>query len=259
MAKCAQGPPLYSKLRAVTERRAGQFATTRWSLVVAAGSGDSSPAVRDALTALCETYWYPLYAYLRGRGYRAEDAQDLTQAFFARLLEKHALRHADPNRGRFRSFLLSSLRNFAANQHEREAAHKRGGGAPVLSLEMDSAEGRFQLEPGSTETPERVFDRVWALTLLERVMARLQTETAAREDPPSRFDQLKVYLTGDEPQLSYAQTASQLGISEAAVKVAVHRLRRRFRDLVRDEISHTVSSPEEVEAELRHLWSAVGR
>ena len=151
------------------------------------------------------------------------------------------------------------MRNFAANQHERESAHKRGGGAPVLSLEMDSAEGRFQLEPGSTETPERVFDRLWALTLLERVVARLQAETTARGNPPSRFDLLKAYLTGDEPQLSYAQTASELGISEAAVKVAVHRLRRRFRDLVCDEISHTVSSPAEVEAELRHLWSAVGR
>jgi RNA polymerase sigma factor (sigma-70 family) len=243
----------------VTDRRVGQFATTRWSLVVAAGAGDSSPAARDALATLCETYWYPLYVYLRGRGYSAEDAQDLTQAFFARLLEKHALRHADPARGRFRSFLLASLRNFVANQHERESAHKRGGGAPMLSLEMDSAEGRFQLEPASTDTPERVFDRLWALTLLERVISRLEAETAARGNPPSRFDQLKAYLTGDEPALSYAQTASQLGISEAAVKVAVHRLRRRFRDLVRDEISHTVSSPEDVEAELRHLWSAVGR
>jgi len=240
-------------------RRHGHFATTRWSLVLAAGADGSSPAVLDALGALCETYWYPLYAFLRGRGYSAENAQDLTQAFFARLLEKHAIRHADPARGRFRSFLITSLKNFASNERDRDIAGKRGGGAPILSLDMENAEGRFQMEPPSDETPERVFDRRWALTLLDRVMSRLQAETAARGDKASPFDRLKPYLTGDEPQLSYAQTASELRMSEGAVKVAVHRLRRRFRDLVRDEIAHTVSSPEEVEVELRYLWSAVGR
>jgi RNA polymerase sigma-70 factor (ECF subfamily) len=237
----------------------GHFATTRWSLVLEAGAEGSSPRVHEALATLCETYWYPLYAFLRSRGYSAENAQDLTQAFFARLLEKHTIRHADPARGRFRSFLLTSLRNFAANEHHRETAGKRGGGVPVLSLEIEHAEGRFQLEPPSDETPERVFDRRWALTLLDRVMSRLQAEAAARGDKNSPFDRLKTYLTGDEPQLSYAQTASALNMSEGAVKVAVHRLRRRFRDLVRDEIAHTVSSPEDVEDELRHLWSAVGR
>ena len=226
---------------------------------MAAGADDASPAVHEALATLCETYWYPLYAFLRGRGYSAENAQDLTQAFFARLLEKGTIRHADPARGRFRSFLLTSLRNFAANEHDREIAHKRGGGAVMLSLDLETAEGRFQMEPVSDETPERVFDRLWALTLLGRVMSRLQAETSARGDKASLFERLRPYLTGDEPQLSYAQTASDLGMTEAAVKVAVHRLRKRFRDLVRDEIAHTVSSPAEVEMELRHLWSAVGR
>lgn len=237
----------------------GHFATTRWSLVLAAGADTSAPAAEEALATLCETYWYPLYAFLRGRGYSAENAQDLTQSFFARLLDKHALRHADPARGRFRSFLLTSLRNFAANERDREVAGKRGGGSIHLSLEFENAEGRLQTEPPSDETPERVFDRRWAVTLLNRVMSRLQGEMATRSDRASHFDRLKTYLTGDEPQLSYAQTASDLGMSEGAVKVSVHRLRKRFRDLVRDEIAQTVASPEDVQDELRHLWSSVGR
>jgi RNA polymerase sigma-70 factor (ECF subfamily) len=228
-------------------------------MVLAAGADTSSSAVHQALATLCETYWYPLYAFLRSRGYGTEDAQDLTQAFFARLLEKHALRHADRTRGRFRSFLLASLKNFAANERYRAVAAKRGGEMPMLSLEIVSAEGRFQMEPASDETPERVFDRRWALTLLDRVMSRLQAETVARSEKPSSFDQLKTYLTGDQPQLSYGDAASALGMSEGAVKIAVHRLRKRFRDLVRDEVAHTVSSPAEIEDELRHLWSAVGR
>jgi RNA polymerase sigma factor (sigma-70 family) len=234
------------------------FETTRWSVVLAAGAESSSPGVQEALATLCETYWYPLYAFLRSRGYSAEDAQDLTQAFFARLLEKQTIRHADPARGRFRSFLLASLKNFAANEHDRDIARKRGGDLPILSLEVETAEGRFQMEVPTDETPERVFDRRWAMTLLDRVMSRLNAETP-RSGKPSQFDRLKAYLTGDQPQLSYAETASELGTSEGAVKVAVHRLRRRFRDLVRDEIAHTVSSPEEIEDELRHLWSSVRR
>lgn len=238
--------------------RQGQFATTRWSVVLAAGANLSSAGAREALATLCETYWYPLYAFLRSRGYDAEDAQDLTQAFFARVLEKHTIGQADPARGRFRSFLLAALKNFAANEHDREITKKRGGGAPIVSLELEGAEGRFQLEPPSDETPERIFDRRWALTLLDRVMSRLKTE-GPRAGRKSQFEGLKTYLTGDQPQLSYAQTASALGISEGAVKVAVHRLRRHFRDLVRDEIAQTVSSPEEIEDELRHLWSSVSR
>jgi RNA polymerase sigma factor (sigma-70 family) len=238
--------------------RRRHFATTRWSVVLAAGADTSSARVHEALATLCETYWYPLYAFLRSRGYKPEDAQDLTQAFFARLLEKDTLRHADPARGRFRSFLLASLKNFAANERDREIAMKRGGGVPIVSLEIETAEGRFQMEPPSDDTPERVFDRRWALTLLDRVMSRLKAETS-RSGKPSQFDRLKTYLTGDQPQPSYAQTAFELGMSEGAVKVAVHRLRRRFRDLVREEIAQTVSSPDEIEDELRHLWSSVGR
>jgi RNA polymerase sigma factor (sigma-70 family) len=226
--------------------------------VLAAGADESSAAADQALTTLCETYWYPLYAFLRGRGRSVEDAQDLTQAFFARVLEKQALRQADPARGRFRSFLLTSLKNFASNEHDRGLTRKRGGGVPLVSLEFESAEGRFQLEPPSHETPDRVFDRRWALTLLDRVISRLKMEmVAAGRD--AYFERLKNYLTGDEPQLSYAQTATELGMSEGAVKVAVHRLRRQYRNLLRDEIAQTVSSPDEIDDELRHLWSAVGR
>jgi len=225
-------------------------------MVLAAGADRTSTGAGEALTALCETYWYPLYAFLRSRGHPAEDAEDLTQAFFARLLEKRTLRHADPARGRFRSFLLTSLTHFAANAHDRDAAMKRGGGVPAMSLEFENAEGRFQLEPATDETPERVFDRRWALTLLDRVLTRLRTEMI-RADKETQFERLKTYLIGDQPQLSYAQSAGALGVSEGAVKVAVHRLRRRFRDLIRDEIAQTVSSPEEVEDELKHLWSSV--
>jgi len=225
-------------------------------MVLAAGADRTSTGAGEALTALCETYWYPLYAFLRSRGHPAEDAEDLTQAFFARLLEKRTLRHADPARGRFRSFLLTSLTHFAANAHDRDAARKRGGGVPAMSLEFENAEGRFQLEPATDETPERVFDRRWALTLLDRVLTRLRTEMI-RADKETQFERLKTYLIGDQPQLSYAQSAGALGVSEGAVKVAVHRLRRRFRDLIRDEIAQTVSSPEEVEDELKHLWSSV--
>jgi RNA polymerase sigma factor (sigma-70 family) len=236
----------------------GRFATTRWSLVLAAGADASSTDARTALATLCETYWYPLYAFLRSRGYKAEDAQDLTQAFFARVLEKHAINRADPARGRFRSFLLASLKNFAANEHERVMAQRRGGGVSIVSLEIEGAEGRFEMEPPTDETPERIFDRRWALTLLARVMSRLEAETteAGRR---AQFDALSIYLTGDVPQRSYAETGAHLGMSEGAVKVAVHRLRRQFRNLVRDEIAQTVESPDEIEDELRHLWSAVGR
>ena len=170
--------------------RQRHFATTRWSVVLAAGAASSSSGVHEALATLCETYWYPLYAFLRSRHYGAEDAQDLTQAFFARLLEKQAIRQADPARGRFRSFLLSSLKNFAANERDRAIAAKRGGGVPILSLEIETAEGRFQMEPPSDETPERVFDRRWALALLDRVMSRLTMEMS-RNGKPSQFDALK--------------------------------------------------------------------
>lgn len=226
--------------------------------MLAAGDQRPSPDAREALTTLCETYWYPLYAFLRGRGHSAADAEDLTQAFFAQLLEKQIIRHADPAKGRFRSFLLKSLQNFAANVHAAATADKRGGGVQALSLEFAKAEGRLGLEPASDETPEKDFDRRWALTLLDRVLARLAVE-ASDKGKGEQFAALQPYLTGDEPQLSYAVTASALEMSDAAVKVAVHRLRKKFRDAVRDEIAQTVASPADIEDELRHLWSAVRR
>ena len=236
----------------------GKFATTRWSVVIAAGADTSSSGADEALATLCETYWFPLYGYLRNRGHGAEDAQDLTQAFFARLLEKHAISQADPARGRFRSFLLASLKHFAANERERSSAGKRGGGIPAISLGVADAEGRYQLEASSNETPDRIFDRRWAATLLARALSRLEADSS-EGGRRQLFEALRIYLTGDQPELTYAETAARLGMSEGAVKVAVHRLRRKFRDLVRDEIAQTVAAPEDIDDELRHLWSAVGR
>jgi RNA polymerase sigma factor (sigma-70 family) len=226
-------------------------------MVLAAGGDITSKDAREALTILCESYWYPLYAYLRSRGHSAADAEDVTQAFFARLLEKQTLRHADPGRGRFRSFLLASMIHFATNEHDKDAAKKRGGGIPALSLAFEKGEGRFQREPATDETPDRVFDRRWAVTLLDCVLARLRNEMI-QANKGSQFEQLKTYLIGDQPQLSYAQSAEALGMAEGAIRVAVHRLRKRYRDLVRDEIMQTVSSPEEIEGELKHLWLSVG-
>jgi RNA polymerase sigma-70 factor (ECF subfamily) len=226
--------------------------------VLAAGGAAGSADAHQALTTLCEIYWYPLYGFLRGRGHSAEDAEDLTQAFFARVVERRAIQHADRDRGRFRSFLLASLTHFTANEHHRDIAKKRGGGVAILSLEFQGAEGRFQLEPSTDETPERVFDRRWALTLLDRVMGRLKAEMV-RAGKRVQFERLQACLTGDRLEQGYAQIAADLGTSEGAVKVTVHRLRRRYRDLVRDEIAQTVASPQEIEDELRHLWSAVSR
>ena len=253
-------PPIPQRYnRAVAPPAAGRrFATTRWSVVLAAGGDLGSDASRRALTTLCETYWYPLYAFLRSRGHSAEDGEDLTQAFFARLLEKHAVVRADPARGRFRSFLLTSLQHFAANEYERATAQKRGGPVAALSLEFARAEGHFQSEPVTTETPETSFDRRWAVALVERVVARLDEEMT-RGGRGAQFTSLRPYLTGEEPHQTYADAAVALEVSEGSIKVAVHRLRRRFRDLVREEIAHTVSSPDQVDEELRYLWSAAGR
>jgi RNA polymerase sigma factor (sigma-70 family) len=229
-----------------------RFATTQWSQVLRAGRG-TSPASREALARLCEAYWYPLYAYVRREGYDAQEAENLTQEFFARLLEKNYLRLADPSRGRFRSFMLASLRHFLSNERDRERAVKRGGRVTIVSFEIETAEGRYSLEPRDPETPERVFERRWALTLLERTLLRLREEFQA-VGKQKLFARLEGYLTGDEETLPYADLAADLGMTEGAIKVTVHRLRRRFGALLREEIGETVADPEEVDDEIRELF-----
>jgi RNA polymerase sigma-70 factor (ECF subfamily) len=217
--------------------------------VIAAGDPQQNQA-RSALVSLCENYWYPLYAYLRRRGYAADQAQDLTQEFFVRVLEGRYLDHANPEKGRFRSFLLTSLKFFVADEEDRQRALKRGGGA-VLSLELSSGEERYQREPAHHETPERIFERRWALSLLDRVIERLQSEFVLH-GRPEHFERLKVFLLG-QSDAPYATLAREMNVSEGALKVAIHRLRKRYRDLFRQEIADTVADPAEVESELRYL------
>jgi RNA polymerase sigma factor (sigma-70 family) len=231
------------------------FATTRWSVVLAAGHASTGDS-REALARLCESYWYPLYAYVRRWGYDADQAQDLTQEFFARLLEKHYLRAADPARGRFRSFLLASLKHFLSNERDRVGAAKRGGRATVVPLEFETAEGRYSREPVDAETPESIYERRWALILLERTLGRLRREFEAA-GRNVLFARLEGHLTGDQQTVPYAELCAELGMSEGAIKVAVHRLRRRFGALLREEISETVSDPAEVDDEIRDLFRAL--
>lgn len=219
------------------------------------GSGEES---REALATLCHIYWYPLYAFIRREGHGTDEARDLTQAFFAQLLEKRYLKDCDPHRGRFRSFLLASLKHFLANQWDRAQAKKRGGGTFAVSLDavMQTGESRYCLEPRSELTPERIFERQWAVTVLNQVFSRLQAEMD-ESGTPERFQRLKPYLIAAEPQMPYGRLASELGTTEGALKVAVHRLRRRFREILRNEISPTVSDPGEVQDEIRYLISVL--
>ena len=227
-----------------------QFPTTRWTLVVAAGDPHRKEA-RSALVSLCENYWYPLYAYLRKRGYSADEAQDLTQEFFVRVLEGRYLDRAAPEKGRFRSFILTSLKFFVADEQDRHRARKRGGGAVLVPLAFSSGEERYQREPAHDETPERVFERRWALSLLDRVVERLRAEfvTHGRVE---HFEMLKAFLLGAS-EAPYAELARGMNTSEGALKVAIHRLRKRYRELFRQEIADTVADPAEVESELRFL------
>jgi RNA polymerase sigma factor (sigma-70 family) len=243
MALLAEGPML---------RRRG-FESTQWSVVLAA-AGDRTGASREALEALCERYWYPVYAFVRRRGHAADEAEDLTQAFFAKLIEKHYVRDADPARGKFRAFLLTAVTHFLANERDREAALKRGGGRMIVSLDGEAAEGRFRAEPADPLTPERVFERRWALTTLERALARLRAEHE-RAGAADRFERLKGCLTGEAA--SHGELAAALGMTEGAVKVAVHRLRRRYRELLRAEIAETLVDPATVDDELRELLAAL--
>jgi RNA polymerase sigma factor (sigma-70 family) len=232
-----------------------QFASTRWSLVAAAVQG-RSPQAQEALATLYQIYWYPLYAYARRHSANAHDAQDLTQAFFAQLLEKDYLQAADRERGRFRSFLLTAFRHFLSKERERAHAQKRGGGRPALSLDFELGESRYHREPVDNATPERLFERDWALGVLQQTLARLRQELA-NAGKEKLFECLKGVLAGDSVHESYAQIAAQLDTSEESVKVAVHRLRRRYQELLRAEIAQTVASAEEVDEELRDLFAAV--
>ena len=236
---------------------AGRFATTHWSVVLTAGRPASSH-YQQALGTLCRTYWFPLYAYLRRQGYDSHQAEEYTQAFFARLLAKHGLRLADPKRGKFRSFLLSSLKHFLANERDRARAQKRGGGRKVLSLDFENAESQYALEPSHQLSPEKLFERSWALTVLEHTMARLQTESAGTKKR-KLFNHLKVYLTAKKSSVPYHNVAAELDMTEGAVKVAVHRLRQRYRELLRDEIAQTVATAEQIDEEIRDLFAALAR
>ena len=233
--------------------RNATFATTHWSVVLTAGQHDS-PQAAAALEKLCRTYWYPLYAYVRRRGYSPEDAQDLTQGFLASLLSTPALGSVHPTKGRFRSFLLASLNHFLANEWDKARRLKRGGGQPAISL--DTAETRYRAEPSEDLSPDRIFERQWSQTLLAQVATRLREdyEAAGKE---ALFNVLQVYLSGEKGLAPYRETAGQLGLGLDALKKAVERLRRRYGELLREEIVHTVSDPAEVDEEIRYLRSVV--
>jgi RNA polymerase sigma factor (sigma-70 family) len=236
-------------------QRAGRFATTRWSLVLAAGQKSDARSA-GALTGLCEMYWYPVYAFIRRQGYRPEECADLTQEFFARVIEKNYFHGADPARGRFRAFLCASIRHFLSNERDRATTLKRGGTTPPVSLDVEAAEGTYRLEPRDDLTPEKLFDRRWALILLERVLARLRDSHAAA-GKGELFDRLNGFLTGDSAGLPYADVAQALGMTDGAVRVAVHRLRRAFRDTLIQEIAETVAEPADIAAEIEYLMKAV--
>jgi RNA polymerase sigma-70 factor (ECF subfamily) len=234
-----------------------EFATTHWSLVVAAKPDEvSQTRARKALEELCRAYWYPLYAFVRNRGYSSSDAQDLTQSFFARIIETGGFASADPERGRFRSYLLGAMKHFLANEWHRAQAQKRGGGVTFLELDALDPEARYALEPAQTTDPEAGFDREWAQESIARAMEKLRadSETSGKGE---LFEALKGSLTGDEPARS--ETAARLGMTEGAVKVAVHRLRQRYRELLRAEIAETVTDPSDVDVEMRHLVAALRR
>jgi RNA polymerase sigma-70 factor (ECF subfamily) len=231
------------------------FATTHWSVVVEAGQSDS-PKASQAMAQLCQIYWYPLYAYVRRKGYQAPDAQDLTQEFFARLLARNYVTGADRSRGKFRSYLLGALEHFLAKEWRRTHAEKRGGGRAAFSLDEMDAENRYLLEPTHELTPAKIFDRRWATILLDEAMARLSKECQA-DQKGNLFEAVKPLLSGDSAGASYAEIARSLNMTEGALKVAVHRLRQRYGDLVRAEIAQTVADPKEVDQELHYLLAAL--
>ncbi len=235
--------------------RHGQFATTRWSVVIAAG-GLPSPDSRDALESLAQAYWHPLYAYIRRRVSDVNEAQDLTQAFFAELLEKNYVGQATAERGRFRSFLLTAFKHFLGKEWEKAKAQKRGGGRLSIPLNFQSADSSFCIEPPAGLTAEQEYDRQWAISLLTRITERLQSEFE-NAGKAAQFEQFKGFLIGDPAGSTYAQAAEQLGMTEAAAKKAASRMRQRYRELLREEIAQTVSRDDEVEDEIRSLFAAL--
>jgi len=231
-----------------------RFAATRWTLVLAASRQGTEDAA-GALGELCQCYWQPLYAYVRWQGFDAHEAQDMTQEFFARLLAKNTLAEADRGKGKFRSFLLAALKHFLSNERDRARTIKRGGRQTFVPLDAMSTETRYRVEPADNLSPDKAFERQWALTVLDQVLARLRVEFAAA-GKEALFEALKPFLTGDGKADSQAEVGARCGMSEGAVKVTIHRMRRRYRELLREEIAQTVASAEEIDEEIRHLFAA---
>ena len=233
----------------------GRFATTQWSLVLSAADRES-PRFQQALAELCNGYWYPLYAFVRRHGSSATEAEDLTQDFFLALVEKEFLAATGPEKGRFRTFLLLCLKRFLANRRDYQRAVKRGGGRTLISINRDEAESRYQAEPTDTATPERIYERRWALALLDQVLSRLGDEyrQAGKE---TLFARLKMYLVADASPESYATVAADLALTAGAVKVAVHRLRRRYGELLRAEVARTLEQPSDIHEEIQALFAAL--
>lgn len=231
---------------------AANFNTTHWTIVLACADESDAERAQQSLASLFQTYWYPLYAYVRRRGYSEHDAEDLVQAFCLHLQEKHAIGKADRQRGKFRTFLLSSLQNFLANEKERAGAQKRGGGRELIRLDAEEADARYRLEPVYAVTPETIFEKRWAHALLEQTVSGLRADFITR-GKGRLFDGLSSFLTSDLHETSYRTAAEQLGLPLSAIKTTVHRLRRDYRSKLREEISRTVSSPDEIDAELLYL------
>jgi RNA polymerase sigma factor (sigma-70 family) len=232
------------------------FTTTHWSVVLAAAKPEA-PEAAAALERLCRTYWYPLYAYVRREGHNPADAQDLTQGFFASLLARNSLLRVAPGKGKFRSFLLASMRHLLSDQRDRARTAKRGGGQEELSLDAQEAEERYRLEPVDRLDAEKIYERRWAMTLLEQALIRLRDESAAA-GKAELFERLRRFVAGDS-DATWGEAAAELGLSEGAMKIAVHRLRARYRALLRDEIAQTVTDPTEIEAEVRYLMRVISQ
>ena len=233
----------------------GRFRTTSWSLVQAAGEG-AGPQSREALATLCKVYWPPVYAYIRRRGHDADAARELTQGFFTDLLDRDVLKGINPEGGKFRSFLLTCVKHFLANEWDRSRARKRGGGIVILSLDLDDAESRYRLEPADQETPEKIFEKRWALSVIAQAMSRLDREMEASGDR-DRVRGLKPLLTGSAGHVSYSEVASDLGMSEGAVKVAIHRLRKKFGQILREEVVQTLTDTSAADEEIRFLLDTI--